>query len=161
MLYRPSPSVTTERTFSIRAGLAASTVTPGIASPDVSRTTPAMPLACCALAGALSARQPSATRPKANTLDHRSLECFTGPSNRKRSAHRVVRCRQKHGAGTGREVTQASQPGQRERPCNTFVLGWNVVICRRLTLVPGRYKKTHRRLLASGGLDRAGWSSSD
>jgi hypothetical protein len=33
------------------AGLAASTVTPGIASPDVSRTIPEMPLACCARAG--------------------------------------------------------------------------------------------------------------
>src|SRR5438067_3910256 len=48
MLYRPSPSVTTERTFSIRAGLAASTVTPGITAPDASRTTPEMPAACCA-----------------------------------------------------------------------------------------------------------------
>ena len=54
MLYRPSPSVVTVRTFSIRAGLAASTVTPGMARPEVSRTTPAMPLACCAHADAPS-----------------------------------------------------------------------------------------------------------
>src|SRR6185436_9019437 len=32
----------TERTFSMSAGLAASTVTPGITAPDVSRTTPAI-----------------------------------------------------------------------------------------------------------------------
>ena len=50
MLYRPSLSVTTLRTFSMRAGLAASTVTPGSTAPDVSLTTPAIPLAdaCCA-----------------------------------------------------------------------------------------------------------------
>src|SRR6266850_5532414 len=40
--YWPEPSVTTDRTFSIRAGLAASTVTPGTTAPDVSCTTPVM-----------------------------------------------------------------------------------------------------------------------
>ena len=48
MLYGPSPSVTAVRTFSISAGLAASTVTPGSTAPDVSLTSPAIPLACCA-----------------------------------------------------------------------------------------------------------------
>ena len=38
--YCPASSVTTERTFSISAGLATSTVTPGSTAPDVSRTTP-------------------------------------------------------------------------------------------------------------------------
>src|SRR5207249_8590996 len=38
----PLPSVTTDRTLSINAGLAASTVTPGRTAPDVSFTTPAM-----------------------------------------------------------------------------------------------------------------------
>src|SRR5262245_56836472 len=38
--YWPVPSVTTERTFSIKAGLAASTVTPGSTAPDASRTVP-------------------------------------------------------------------------------------------------------------------------
>ena len=38
----PALSVTTERVFSISAGLAASTVTPGNTAPDVSLTTPAM-----------------------------------------------------------------------------------------------------------------------
>src|SRR5262245_40850918 len=41
MRYWPVPSVTTERTFSISAGLAASTVTPGRTAPDGSLTTPA------------------------------------------------------------------------------------------------------------------------
>src|SRR6266545_7797257 len=52
MLKRPWPSVTAVRTFSIRTGLAASTVTPGSTAPELSRTTPAMPLVCCARAGA-------------------------------------------------------------------------------------------------------------
>src|SRR5262245_33367070 len=42
ILYRPCPSVTAVRTFSIKAGLATSTVTPGTTAPDVSRTTPAI-----------------------------------------------------------------------------------------------------------------------
>src|SRR5207342_2518159 len=45
MLNRPSPSVMTVRTFSISAGLAASTVTPGRTAPEASLTTPAIPLA--------------------------------------------------------------------------------------------------------------------
>src|SRR6266511_3019218 len=43
ILYWPWPSATTERTFSIRAGLAASTVTPGSTAPEASLTTPAIP----------------------------------------------------------------------------------------------------------------------
>jgi hypothetical protein len=42
VLYWPVPSVTTDRTFSIKAGLAASTVTPGRTAPEVSLTRPAM-----------------------------------------------------------------------------------------------------------------------
>src|SRR3977135_3638559 len=50
MLNRPSLSVTTLRTFSMSAGLEASTVTPGRTAPELSLTTPAIPLAvaCCA-----------------------------------------------------------------------------------------------------------------
>src|SRR5258708_1455321 len=55
MLYRPSPSVTTVRTFSIRAGLAASTVTPGRPAPDASLMMPAMPDAVDSWAHALGA----------------------------------------------------------------------------------------------------------
>src|SRR4030095_2938553 len=53
MLYRPSLSVTTLRAFSMRAGLEASTVTPGSTAPDVSLTTPAMPLADACWADAM------------------------------------------------------------------------------------------------------------
>ena len=45
MRYCPVPSVVALRTFSMRTGLAASTVTPGSTAPDASRTTPAM-VAC-------------------------------------------------------------------------------------------------------------------
>src|SRR5689334_3666015 len=48
--YWPVSSLTTERTFSISAGLAASTVTPGNTPPDASLTTPVM--AACANAAA-------------------------------------------------------------------------------------------------------------
>src|SRR5882672_11117834 len=62
MLYRPSPSVTAVRTFSMSAGLAASTVTPGRTPPEASRTTPAIPLACCALTVAGTSKLPISTR---------------------------------------------------------------------------------------------------
>src|SRR5688572_13861259 len=42
MRYWPVSSVTTDRTFSISTGLAASTVTPGRTAPDASLTTPVM-----------------------------------------------------------------------------------------------------------------------
>src|SRR6187431_2409885 len=56
ILYWPAPSVTAVRTFSIRAGLAASTETPGMTAPDASFTTPAMALPLCARAGTGTAR---------------------------------------------------------------------------------------------------------
>src|SRR5665213_426549 len=46
----PAPSVTTVRVFSIKAGLEASTVTPGMTAPDVSRTIPAIDADACAKA---------------------------------------------------------------------------------------------------------------
>ena len=52
ILYWPLPSVTTLRTFSISAGLAASTVTPGRTAPDESRATPSMDACANAAAGA-------------------------------------------------------------------------------------------------------------
>src|SRR5215510_3836956 len=45
--YWPASLVTTERTFSINDGLAASTVTPGSTAPDESRTTPAIDACVC------------------------------------------------------------------------------------------------------------------
>src|SRR5687767_2305733 len=50
MRYCPASSLTTDRTFSMSAGLAASTVTPGSTAPDGSLTTPVM--AACANAAA-------------------------------------------------------------------------------------------------------------
>src|SRR5579862_7261115 len=47
ILYWPVESVTTDRTRSIRAGLDASTVTPGNTAPEVSLTTPAMDADAC------------------------------------------------------------------------------------------------------------------
>ena len=54
--------MTTLRTFSISAGLAASTVTPGSTAPEVSLTTPAMPPAACARATMLDACIAATTR---------------------------------------------------------------------------------------------------
>src|SRR5678816_4217884 len=51
MLYRPSPSLTTVRTFSISAGLAASTVTPGSTAPEASFTVPEMDACANAVIG--------------------------------------------------------------------------------------------------------------
>src|SRR5205823_1870211 len=48
MRYWPVSSLTTDRTFSINTGLAASTVTPGNTPPDASLTTPV--IAACAKA---------------------------------------------------------------------------------------------------------------
>ena len=59
--YMPEPSVTADRTLSISAGLAASTVTPGSTAPDASLTTPAMALVC-ADATAGSDRSSAATK---------------------------------------------------------------------------------------------------
>ena len=47
MRYCPDPSVTTDRTFSVSAVLAASTETPGSTAPDASFTVPEI-VACCA-----------------------------------------------------------------------------------------------------------------
>ena len=67
MRYWPVASLTTERTFSINAGLAASTVTPGSTAPEASLTTPAIPLAWACCADALSGtRNVDRITPRAN-----------------------------------------------------------------------------------------------
>src|SRR2546422_1200765 len=60
ILYWPDSSVTTVRTFSISAGLAASTVTPGITAPVASLTVPAM--VCARAAGAVASNKTKTTR---------------------------------------------------------------------------------------------------
>jgi hypothetical protein len=59
--YCPVPSVTVDRTFSMSAGLDASTVTPGSTAPDASRTSPL--IAACANAAAGSSSASTNTSP--------------------------------------------------------------------------------------------------
>src|SRR5690349_18879406 len=71
ILYWPASSVVTERCFSISAGLAASTVTPGSAPPVVSLTTPAIELCASAWAG-----NPS---PTSNTMNAPAVRDIAPP----------------------------------------------------------------------------------
>ena len=61
MRYWPVPSLTAARTFSMSAGLLASTVTPGRMAPDVSLTVPAMTACATAVVGS-SAKQTQTAR---------------------------------------------------------------------------------------------------
>src|SRR4029078_3652766 len=70
----------TDRDFSIRAGLEASTVTPGNTSPELSRKTPAMEPDCpcarrLAMPGAINTRRTEATNPTRN----KRLRCMHRP----------------------------------------------------------------------------------
>ena len=69
MRYCPVPSLTAARTFSIRAGLDASTVTPGSTAPDVSFTVPAM-VACAHTTAGATSRITSAAVAAAHTRAH-------------------------------------------------------------------------------------------
>src|SRR5215510_7649380 len=69
MRYVPVPSVTALRVFSISAGLAASTVTPGRMAPEASFTTPVMEAWANATAGT-STSSASAANPTCNFLMH-------------------------------------------------------------------------------------------
>src|SRR3954462_547511 len=85
ILYAPLASVVTDRTFSINAGLLASTVTPGSTAPVASLTTPANALCACAVAG--SARYTSAAT---NTIAIRLLVMPVPPQSRKVPAFRML-----------------------------------------------------------------------
>ena len=61
MRYWPVPSVTAERTFSISAGLVASTVTPGSTAPEASFTSPAITACADARLGQRTNKATSAT----------------------------------------------------------------------------------------------------
>src|SRR5678815_3407306 len=61
MRYWPVPLVTVVRTFSISAGLAASTVTPGSTAPDASRTTPVSDACAAATLGSSATSTPTTT----------------------------------------------------------------------------------------------------
>src|SRR5687768_2388016 len=64
--YWPVPSVVTTRTFSVSAGLVASTVTPGSTAADTSRTTPAI-VACARAAAGTVRTAPQRTMVRATT----------------------------------------------------------------------------------------------
>ena len=68
MLYRPFSSVTIVRTFSMSAGLVASTVTPGSTPPLASRTVPENPLCAEASAAASTQQTTGCRRAFAKTL---------------------------------------------------------------------------------------------
>jgi hypothetical protein len=72
MRYWPVPSVTAVRTFSMRAGLVASTVTPGNIAPDASFTTPAITACAKARPGLITNKTTSAT-------DFTVTRIFTSP----------------------------------------------------------------------------------
>src|SRR4051812_14433958 len=75
ILYSPRSSVMTERTFSIRAGLEASTVTPGSTAPLVSFAEPAIAVSCAA------AIPGNATETTSSTTLRNNLRIETPPSN--------------------------------------------------------------------------------
>ena len=75
-------SLTTERTFSIRTGLAASTVTPGSTAPDVSLTTPVM--AACANAAAGSKQDHQEGRHRSPRDNYASCSSSVGVSREDR-----------------------------------------------------------------------------
>src|SRR5207244_1011414 len=73
----PEPSVVTLRVFSIRAGLEASTVTPGSTAPDVSLTVPAMDAWPKADAGSNTATTAITSNPGINRRIVTPLESIT------------------------------------------------------------------------------------
>ena len=88
MRYWPVPSVTTVRTFSVNAGLDASTVTPGRTAPDESLTTPAI-VAC---ANATRGRISTAASTTRALIELRTLSSITaGFEYEVPDAHRSAR----------------------------------------------------------------------
>ena len=75
MRYWPLPSVVADRTFSISAGLAASTVTPGSTAPDGSLTMPVID----ACAQAIDGRDKTTSNTTPTTFKLRMLRCLLRP----------------------------------------------------------------------------------
>src|SRR5580765_5513650 len=71
MRYKPAPSVTALFVFSMRTGLAASTVTPGSTAPEASFTTPAIEAWANSAAGTRTTRT--------NALNHARNVCMSSP----------------------------------------------------------------------------------
>ena len=103
MRYWPVPSVTTVRTFSVNAGLDASTVTPGRMAPDESLTTPAM-VACANAARGRISTAASTTRAliKLRTLSsitagfEDEVHPRTSPETRRKRRHYKCRPYERH-----------------------------------------------------------------
>src|SRR3954469_25646820 len=88
---RPSPSLTAVRTFSISAGLAAFTVTPGSTAPELSFTTPAILLdPVCAPAGADARTANAHARPIVQATIFRTM---TPPRHLRSATARIGGCR--------------------------------------------------------------------
>src|SRR5438034_1071207 len=79
-VYWPRSSVVAERVFSIRTGLLASTVTPGITAPVVSFTTPAIALVCAKAVLDAAIHTPTTT---AASLDILAMSPPNGPNGTK------------------------------------------------------------------------------
>src|SRR6266545_345909 len=82
--YWPVPSVTTDRTFSISTGLAASTVTPGSTAPEPSLTTPVMD----AWAYAAEGRRANDANRTSESRTHRRMGCLLRRGRRRRYSRR-------------------------------------------------------------------------
>src|SRR5580765_4594312 len=90
ILYKPWPSVITLRTFSIRTGLAASTVTPGSTAPLVSRATPAIDPVCAHPTPRPSSTHASAAMPSLAIL---SMPASFSMTSRSRGRRHLTRTR--------------------------------------------------------------------
>src|SRR5436309_8934797 len=91
ILYSPFSSVDVVRTFSIRAGLDASTTTPGSTPPDVSLTTPAMAPALVPWANARLGVSHSAATIAKPTLDVRFIRLIPPATLRVRAKRSKLR----------------------------------------------------------------------
>src|SRR5665213_2807661 len=131
ILYWPLASVTTDRTFSISAELAASTVTPGNTAPDVSLTTPA---SACAASSLGRRTKPTITRAnpslRINDLLH-ACETRRARKNVQREgtyARRCVSSRYIPQPGTNSRQRRSNEPGAGRVPA----LNGLPAVCRGL-----------------------------
>src|SRR5262245_2605053 len=115
MRYCPDPSVTAVRVFSVRAGLEASTVTPGSTAPDASLTVPARlapPAWANASAGVSRSRNARVTRDFADTRIQTSLLCPLRGARSKCARGQVQTLTGPRGAGGETPKTKGSDhPG--------------------------------------------------
>src|SRR4029078_12519129 len=92
MRYWPVPSLTAVRTFSISAGLLASTVTPGSMAPEVSLTVPAITACAAALVGRSARKTQTARDPTKLRIWHLHVLVDNRP---RESGANLLLCREK------------------------------------------------------------------